>query len=148
MKDRGAGTVTGQHALKDTYRRIIEAISKGDAGALHDLVAPDIVDHNPSPNQAPGLEGFKQWMVAVRTSFPDLEGTVNDVLAEGDRVAARVTWRGTHRGDFAGVRATNKPVSFAAFHVVRFSRGQAIEWWGTADLLGALQQIGATISEP
>lgn len=140
--------MTGQEDLKDTYRRIIEAISRDDPGALDGLMEPDIVDHNAIPKQAPGLDGFKQWMVAVRTSFPDLEGSVDDVLAEGDRVAARVTWRGTHRGDFAGVRPTNKLVSFAAFHVVHFSGGRAIEWWGTADLLGALQQIGATIFGP
>jgi predicted ester cyclase len=140
--------VTGQEDLKASYRRIIEAISKGDPGPLDGLMAPDIVDHNPVPNQAPGLDGFKQWMAAVRTTFPDLEGTVEDVLAEGDRVAARVTWRGMQRGDFAGMSATNKPVSFAAIHIVRFSRGLAVEWWGTADLLGALQQIGATISGP
>jgi steroid delta-isomerase-like uncharacterized protein len=140
--------VTGEEDLKDTYRRIIEAISRGDAGALDGLVSPDIVDHNPIPNQAPGLGGFKQWLTAVRTSFPDFAGTVEDVLSEGDRVAARVTWRGTHRGDFAGVSPTNKSVSFAAFHIVRFSRGRAVEWWGTGDLLGALQQMGATIAGP
>lgn len=140
--------MTGQEELKDSYRRIIEAVSKDDPGALDVLMAPNIVDHNPIPNQAPGLDGFKQWMSAVRTAFPDLGGTVDDVIAEGDRVAARVTWRGTHRGEFAGVWPTSKPVSFAAFHIVRFSGGRAVEWWGTADLLGALQQVGATISRP
>lgn len=83
--------MTGQKDLKGTYRRIIETISGGDVGALDGLVAPDIVDHNPFPGQAPGLGGFKEWIAAVRTSFPDLEGAVDDVLAEGDRVAARVT---------------------------------------------------------
>ena len=140
--------MTGQEELKETYRRIIGAVSRGDAAALDDLVATDIVDHNPIPDQAPGLEGLKQWVDAARTSFPDFAGTVDDVVAEGDRVAARVTWRGTHRGDFLGVSPTNTQVSFAAFHILRFSRGRAAEWWGTGDLLGALQQIGATISAP
>ena len=66
--------MTGQEDLKDIYRRIIEAVSRGDAGALDGLVSTDIVDHNPIPDQAPGLDGIKQWVAAVRTSFPDLQG--------------------------------------------------------------------------
>lgn len=134
--------------LKDAYRRIIDAISRGDPEALNILVAPDVVDHNPIPNQAPGLEGVKQWMAAVRTSFPDLQGIVQDVVAEGDRVAARMTWHGTHRGEFLGLLPTNQRVSFSAFHLVRFSGSLAVEWWGTADLLEALRQLGATVSSP
>jgi predicted ester cyclase len=87
-------------------------------------------------------------MAAVRKAFPDLHGTVEDVVVEGDRLAARVTWRGTHRGEFAGVGPTGKDVSFEAYHLVRFSEGRAAEWWGTADLLGALEQMGATLSGP
>jgi steroid delta-isomerase-like uncharacterized protein len=112
------------------------------------LVAPDIVDHNPIPDQAPGREGFRQWIAAAKTAFPDLRGTVEDVIAEGDRVAARVTWEGTHRGEFVGVGPTGKRLSFAAYHLVRFSEERAAEWWGTADLLGALAQMGATVSGP
>jgi predicted ester cyclase len=81
-------------------------------------------------------------------AFPDLRGTVEDVVVEGDRVAARVTWHGTHGGEFLGMGPTGKRVSFEAFHLVRFSQDRAVEWWGTADLLGALQQMGATISGP
>jgi steroid delta-isomerase-like uncharacterized protein len=134
--------------LKDAYRRIIDAISRGDADALDELVAPEIVDHNPVPDQAPGREGFRQWLAAVRTAFPDFRGTVEDVIAEGDRVAARVTWEGTHGGDFIGIAPTGRRVSFAAYHHVRFSESGAAEWWGTADLLGALEQLGATIAKP
>ena len=134
--------------LKDAYRRIIDAISRGDADGLDELIAPDVVDHNPIPDQAPGRDGFKQWMVAARTAFPDIRGTVEEVIAEGDRVAARMTWQGTHRGEFMGVGPTGNRVSFSAFHLVRFSQDRAVEWWGTADLLGALQQLGATVSGP
>jgi steroid delta-isomerase-like uncharacterized protein len=135
-----------EEQLKDAYRQIIDAISRGDAERLDDLMAPEIVDHNPIPNQAPGRDGFKQWMAAARTAFPDLRGTVEDVVVEGDRVAARTMWHGTHRGEFVGVGATGRRVSFSAFHLVRFSQDRAVEWWGTADLLGVLQQLGATIS--
>ena len=140
--------MSAEEQLKDAYRRIIEAISRGDADGLDELIAPDVVDHNPIPNQAPGRDGFKQWMAAARTAFPDMRGTVEDVIAEGDRLAARMTWHGTHRGEFVGVGPTGKRVSISAFHLVRFSGDRAVEWWGTADLLGALQQLGATISGP
>jgi steroid delta-isomerase-like uncharacterized protein len=134
--------------LKDVYRRIIDAVSRGDADALDELMGADFVDHNPISNQAPGREGFKQWMAMARTAYPDLRGRVDDLVAEGDRVAARMTWRGTHHGEFIGVGPTGTRVSFSAFHLVRFSEDRAVEWWGTADLLGALQQLGATVSDP
>jgi steroid delta-isomerase-like uncharacterized protein len=133
--------------LKETYRRI-DANSRGDADGFDELIAADIVDHNPIPDQAPGREGMRQWMTAVRTAMPDLRGTVEDVIAEGDRVAARVTWRGTHRGEFLGVPPSGEALSFSAFHLVRFSDEGAAEWWGAADLLRALEQMGATVSAP
>jgi steroid delta-isomerase-like uncharacterized protein len=131
---------------KEVYRRIIEAISRGDVDALDELVAADLVDHNPVPDQVPGREGFKQWVGVARAAFPDMHGTIEDVVAEGDRVAARVTWRGTHRGEFLGVDGTGRDVTFEAYHLVRFSEGRAAEWWGTADLLGALDQMRAAPS--
>ena len=140
--------MSSEEQLKNAYCRIIDAISRGDADGLDELMAPDIVDHNPIPNQASGRDGFRQWMAVARTAFPDMRGTVEDVIGEADRVAARMTWHGTHRGEFVGVGPTGKRVSISAFHLVRFSDGRAVEWWGTADLLGALQQLGATISAP
>ena len=135
----------GPGEQKDTYRGIIEAISQGEPDGLDGLVAADIVDHNPSPGQAPGIAGLKEWIRRTRSSFPDLQGSVETVVAEGDWVAARVTWRGTHRGEYIGIPATNRPVVFEAYHVVQFSGGLAAEWWGTADLLGLAEQLGATL---
>ena len=129
---------------KVVYRHIIEAVSSGDSDALDALIASDLVDHNPVPGQVPGLAGFEQWMTMARSSFPDLHGTVEQVLAEGDLVAGRVTWRGTQDGPFAGVAPTGRRVTFEAYHFVRFAGGKAAEWWGTADLSGALAQLRAT----
>ena len=106
-------------------------------------MATDVVDHNPVPEQRPGLPGFTQWMATARRSFPDLHGTVEHVLAEGDLVAGRVTWRGTDTGPFAGVAPTDRSVTFEAYHIVRFHAGKAVEWWGTADILGAQAQLTA-----
>jgi steroid delta-isomerase-like uncharacterized protein len=128
---------------KAAYRRIIEAVNAGDFDALDALFAADIVDHNPIPDQVPGLAGFKQWMAAARRSFPDLRGTVGHVLAEGDLVAGRVTWYGTQAGTFAGAAPTGRSAAFEAYHIARFEGGKVAEWWGTADILGALAQLGA-----
>ena len=133
---------------KDAYRGVIAAVGVGRLAALDRFLAQDMVDHNAMPGQAPGIIGFKQWVSTVRSSFPDFRGTVDAVLAEGDLVAGHVTWRGTQRGPFLGVPASNKQVEIAAFHIVRLSGSRIVEWWGTADLLGALEQLGARIVPP
>ena len=127
----------------EVYRRVFDAVNRGDEAALDDLLTADVLDHNPIPGQAPGVAGFKQWLRYVRAAFPDVHVTVEDALSQGDRVAGRVTWRGTHEGPFAGVVGSGKPVQFTAIHIVRFANGKTAEWWGVADLLGALQQIEA-----
>src|SRR5215213_102651 len=110
---------------KAAYRRIIEAVNAGDFDALDALFAADMVDHNPVPGQVPGLAGFKQWMSTAQRSFPDLSGTVEHVLAEGDLVAGRVTWRGTQSGPFVGTAPTGRSVAFAAYHIARFEGGRS-----------------------
>ena len=87
-------------------------------------------------------------MHATRAAFPDLTATVQDVVAGLDRLAARVRYRGTHGGTILGVAPTGRAVDFEAFHFARFRDGKIVEWWGTADLLRALQQIGAVVSAP
>jgi steroid delta-isomerase-like uncharacterized protein len=148
MVGREGGCVDVYPEQKDAYRRVIASISDGNLAALDVFLAHDIIDHNPMPEQAPGIDGFKQWASAVRSSFPDFRGSVETVLAEGDLVAGRVTWRGTQRGSFLGVPPSDTQVEIAAFHIVRFSAGRIVEWWGTADLLGALEQLGARILPP
>ena len=128
---------------KAAYLRIIEAVNADDFGALDALFAADMVDHNPIPGQVPGLAGFKQSMSSARSSFPDLRGTVEHLLAEGELIAGRVTWRGTQAGPFVGVAPTGQIVAFEAYHIARFEGGKVAEWWGTADIFGALAQLGA-----
>ena len=138
-------TVTLSDRHKDIYRRVIAAVSEGKPSTLDDLLAPDLVDHNPVPDQPPGRDGFKAWMAAARSSFPDFSGTVEAVLGEDDLVAGHVIWRGTHRGPFLGLPPSGREVSIDAFHIVRFSSERIAEWWGNADLLGVVNQIGGRI---
>lgn len=134
------------HSL--TYRAIITAVSEDDLQSLDQYLAPDFVDHNAPPTQPAGIEGFKSWARSARGAFPDLHGTVEDLLTDGDQVAGRVTWRGTHLGELMGLPATGGAVEFPAFHIVRFSGGLAAEWWGTADLLGVLITLGGQVLPP
>lgn len=131
-----------------TYRSIVQAVSEGRLDTLDRFMAADLLDHNPAPGQPAGLPGFKFWATTARRAFPDLRGTVEDTVAAGDKVAGRVTWTGTHRGELLGVPGRGSEVEFPAFHIVRFDAGLAVEWWGTADLLQALMQVGATVSPP
>ena len=87
-------------------------------------------------------------MASARQTFPDRAATVEDTLVEDDRLAGRVTFRGTHAGSLAGVRGTNRLVEFTAFHIVRFSQRRIVEWWGTANLLDVLSQVGARVIGP
>ena len=132
----------------DVYRLVFDAVNRGDEAALDDLLTEDVLDHNPIPGQAPGIPGFKQWLRYVRTAFPDVHVSVEDTVSQGDRVAGRVAWRGTHRGTLLGIAGSGRPTEFTAIHIVRFENGKTAEWWGVADLLGALLQTGARITPP
>jgi len=96
------------------HRMIVEAWNKGNLAVVDELVAANYEGHDPSwPEIVRGPEGFKQWVGAVRTLFPDFQITVEEVIAEGDKVAARISMRGTHRGAIPGFPPpTGKQVVF------------------------------------
>lgn len=120
-----------------------EAFNNGNLSSSEELIAPDIVDHDPAPGQAPGREGIEQFVNTIRTAFPDLETTIDEMIGEGDYVAFRYTIEGTHQGEFMGVAPTGKRVSVTAMEMLRFADGKMVDRWGNTDQLGILQQIGA-----
>ncbi len=126
--------------LKALGRRIFEGlISGGDLALADELIHEHYVDLRGGP---PGREGFKQGLVAIRQAFPDWTSTVDDILAEGDRVAARWTVRGTHRGPFMGIPATGKQIVMKEAGILRFEGGKLVELARVADELSLLQQLG------
>ena len=137
--------MAGDADLRKLYERIISAIGADDAGALDGLMSAGLVDHNPVPDQPPGREGFVFWMHSAHTSFPDMTGTIQDTVVEGNRIAGRVVWTGTHEGEFLGLPGSGRQLSMAAMHLVRFEDGVAVEWWGASDLLGAAMGLGARL---
>ena len=141
-------TPDSARAHEATYRRLMDAVGAGREDEVEAVLAAEFVDHNPIPGQASGPAGFRQWLRAVRGAFPDLTATVQDVVAESDRLAGRVRYRGTHRGSFVGLAPTGREVDFEAFHFVRFRDSTIVEWWGTADLLTVVGQVGGGVVGP
>jgi steroid delta-isomerase-like uncharacterized protein len=88
-------------------------------------------------------DALKQALAARRTAFADIHVTVDDQVAEGEKVSTRRTWRATQRGPYRGVAATGKQVTWTQISVVRFSQGRIVEDWAVSDELSILQQLGA-----
>lgn len=130
---------------KTLIRRWWDGLSQGTAAELIDEVyAPDYVLHDPSlPEPVQGLEAVREFIAAVTAAFPDGRATVEDLIAEGDRVVQRVTFQGTHQGEFLGVPATSKPVSAWVMIISRMAGGKIAEEWQLVDVLGLMQQLGA-----
>ena len=135
---------------KGIARRFIEeAFNKGNLDVLDELIAPDYVTHDPlvPPDLPPGPEGVRQLVSMYRSAFPDVRLTVEDQVAEGDKVVTRWSGRGTHDGDFVGVPATGKQGTTTGISLERISGGKIAETWVNWDTLGLMQQLGA-IPEP
>ena len=130
-------------ANKTLVRRFIEEVlAGGDFAALAELTAPDCVEHTAAPGYPPGEGTIARHMILWRAAFPDLAITIEDLVAEGARVAARWTLRGTHRGAFLGLPPTGRRVTVAGMELYRLAGGRIAERWAVVDTLGLLRQLG------
>ncbi len=129
---------------KAIARRLYNGMSsQGDWSVADELVAENFVDHNPpGPDIAPGREGFIQVFSGFRAAFPDMTMTIDDQVAEGDKVVSRLTASGTHLGDYVGMPATGKSFSIGVIDVFRIEGGMIVERWGQSDDMGMMQQLG------
>lgn len=128
---------------KEIVRRLYDEENKGRVDVVDELMSPDFVMHGDA--LAPlvkGTEFVKQSVLGVRQAFPDLTVTIEDLIAEGDKVTARLRWRGTHTGDFMGIPGVGKKMTWTAIAINRFEDGRIVERWFNADSLGMLQQFG------
>ncbi len=131
-------------ANKAILRRFFEEIyNQGNLAVADDLVAADYVCHNPAPGEAPGREGLKAFVAYLHRSFDDLHVTIEDQVAEGDRVATRYTIRGRQEGEFAGIPPTGKLVTITATSMHRIEDGQIRESWLNWDMLGLIRQLAS-----
>jgi steroid delta-isomerase-like uncharacterized protein len=126
----------------ETRRAIKEFWNQGNMELLDEFWAPNYVNHDPSNPEVRDLEGFKQWVITVRNAFPDLNVTIDDLIAEGNKVVLRWSFRGTHKGEFGKIPATGKQVTITGITISRIADGKTVESWWSDDDLGLLQQLG------
>lgn len=127
---------------KAIFREFVNGMNTKDNSFIDRRVNPDFVDHNPAPGQEPGLQGMKDLMQGFFTAFPDINVTINALVAEGDIVSGAVTTEGTQNGDFMGIPATGKKISISEMHMIRFDNGKMVEHWGVGDGMAMMQQLG------
>ena len=125
-------------------RAVEDVWNGGDFATVDALVTRDVLIHASLPgNDIYGPEGIRQFYGALREAFPDIHFTIEDQVAEGDRVVTRWTARATHKGAFQGIPPTGKQINLAGIDIDRIVNGKVVECWPVADELGLLQQLGA-----
>lgn len=118
-----------------------DVATEGDLDLVEDVYAADAIEHDPFGDHE-GVEEIREGMAQLRAAFPDFSATVEDVFASGDRVAMRVTLRGTHEGEMMGVEATGKSFEVQNLVITRIADGKIAERWVQPDTLGMLGQLG------
>lgn len=133
---------------KAIFRRYFEGVlNTGNLTAVDELIASDYVSHYPTGYDfGGGPEDVKQIVTMVRTGFPDVRFTVKDLIAEGDKVVGRWTFRGTHTGNFMGIPPTGKQASVMGIAIYRIANGKIAEAWVAWDQMGLMQQLGVVPS--
>ena len=126
-------------ANKAILRKLIEAINTLNLAGLDELIAPGF---SYPTHQIRGLEGMKQVIEAERKGFPDWHVTLEDIIAEGDSVWARLKETGTHTGDFRGLAPTGKKVTYMTVTIWRIVDGKIVEGWGVYDMLDYYKHLG------
>ena len=123
-------------------RWIEEVWSRGNLAAIDELFATDFVFSYPTAGAEPDREGYKQTVTEMFGPLADVHCTVEDIVAEGDKVAVRWTWSGTHKGELMGIAPTGKQVTLTGISILRIVGGKIVEEWGEMDNLGFMEQLG------
>ncbi len=127
---------------KTAIRRVVEQFNQGNVAVIDELYTPDFVFHDPANPTIHSREDYKQWCIGLYTAFPDLHFSVEDMLAEEDKVAYRYTLRATQSGSWRGAAPTGKPITLTAICIDRMTDGKIVEEWHIADVLDLVQQLG------
>jgi len=128
---------------KKIVRRYQEIYNSNDLDALGEAVSEDLLTPRLMPGIPAGIEGARAAHRIMLAGFPDYQTVIEDLFAEGDKVAARITMSGTNTGSFMGIPATGKRVSFTGIYIARIADGKIVEHWGEEDSVSLLQQLGA-----
>ena len=128
---------------KKIVQRYQEIYNSNDLDALGEVVSEDLLTPKIMPGIPTGIEGAKAAHRIMLAGFPDYQTVIDDLFAEGDKVAARITMSGTNTGSFMGMPPTGKHVSFTGIYIARIANGKIVEHWGEEDSVSLLQQLGA-----
>lgn len=134
-------------AKRQVIRQWFEEVwNRKDLAAIDRLASPQCVIHGLGEGGPSGssLASFKMFHRVFCSAYPDMQVRVDDMIVEGDRVAWRITFTGTHAGDALGIKATHRPISVGAIGISRIQNGRIVEGWNEFDRYGMFQQIGAT----
>jgi steroid delta-isomerase-like uncharacterized protein len=130
-------------ANKTLIRRHFEEIwNQYRLEVVEELVAPDYYTHYPIPGQPQGIDGFTYAVRTVRDAFPDMVITIEDMIAEGDKVVARLTAQGTHRGSLGGIEPTGREATWTGIRIFRIADGKIAEHWANWDDVSLGRQLG------
>jgi len=125
---------------KAVIRRWFEAENKKDLSQIEEIVAPDFIDHT---HKLKSVGEYKQRIAMFMKGFPDFHETIEDIIAEGDKVWVRFKFSGTHTGEYLGLAPTGKKITVECVGIFRMVNGKAVEEWEVADGLDSLKQLGA-----
>jgi predicted ester cyclase len=132
---------------KATFRHFHDAVNSGDMDLISNMIdeafEPDVQIRTPLPVEATGAQALKQVWATLLRGYPDLHLTVEDLIAEGDKLVCRNVVTGTHHGEYMGIAPTGKSVTYNEIFIVRFVNGRIAETWGVVDVLSQLKQLGA-----
>jgi steroid delta-isomerase-like uncharacterized protein len=135
-----------QTSNKATFRRFCDAMNTGDAEliskTIDEFVEPDALIRTPLPIEATGAQKLKEVFARLHRAFPDLQITVEDLIAEGDKVVGRNSVTGTHRGEYMGLPPSDKSVTYNEIFIFRFAGGRIAESWGVVDVFSQMRQLG------
>ncbi len=127
---------------KSIVRKYTELTNARDLDGAFAHFSPGFVDHAVRPGMPPGIQGTRLFFNMLFTAFPDLRATIEDIIAEGDKVVDRTTCEGTHQGVFMGAPPTGKRVKWSFIDINRVVDGKVVEHWAEADTIGMMQQLG------
>jgi steroid delta-isomerase-like uncharacterized protein len=123
-------------------RFVEEVLNKGNLSIIDQFATPNLIDHQALPGMPTGRDGVRAFVSSYRAAFPDLHYTIDDEIADGDKVVQRSTASGTMKGDFMGMPASGKKATWQEIHITRFAEGLAVEHWAVVDQFSMLTQLG------
>jgi steroid delta-isomerase-like uncharacterized protein len=126
------------------HRALEEVWNKGNLDVADEVYAAEFVQKDTSPPA--NLQTYKWYISSTRAAFPDLHITLEEVIAEGDKVVTRFSMTGTHRGMYSGLLPTGRKVTVSGVSIGRFKDGKIVELWGLLDRLSMLEQLGFVVS--